>query len=966
MLPDHVPNCRIISAGYDSKVMGTNATSQSLSSLARHVATDIQGLREEGCIDRPVIFVAHSTGGLVVKSMLEQELMDKPSQLREEAPVLYNTKAIIFLGTPHRGLKILDNLFVYYWMLRGLGLLPSLPYRKQLVSGSYALHELSIAFGKVLKQVPISIVSCYETIASTRALGVPHNGFVVPEKEAVIGLPNETPCPLDKRHAELARIEGETDFRGKRLLSVISNEIKKHCRREPVDDLAVLHPEPHELPAPSLSILPDAPPVITAGSFPENADYSNNSTNTGQEIATVDTHGVTLVPVKIEMVLGLDIVLVDAMINRYASYNSVSREFLLHHNIDIPISQGVCGLSFCDLMTRKMQTRPFLVQDMPRGIHVFLAPSTASAVSTTEGTRSPSRGPSARSSVRSVRQHVTSTARTSWTAPSPEKDYLEVPRAASPERSAARSADLVGIGMGLAESLARNANTENTMTSLNSALPVPQPHPLSPLVPSSAPSSTPGPNILSRIGTAGVRAVEETAPIVATKMSDTTKVAIASATVAGVLGAGGLATSMYNAHTAGQALEQSRLTYSYTVQKDAKAEKEKEEEKLKKKEKKQKKKQARSVRGVQKVTVGSSDEDSGQDSDQGGDDSTMSGASAVPVLAQVGAPATRVGASGTGPQSLVPATRHNKGKQAVRSGPIVPDGPARRVPPRPGGIIRRNSAPTLTAGGMHRTQLLNELKSLPPVPSYVVGNNLSVVEADVIESGLHDPAVLRKLTELPQAPQTDPSGVVGNVIYTEERTTSAPAKMKPSPAGSSTPAEATTTPDDIQPAVTPAEVPHDNQNHISLTPVLAILNPSPSVSADPASTGSTNASPPEPNPVRGRGRELTPSILSSPSSSIFDKNDSLLGDGDTAIVTPGISRQGTVVTDDDSLSQTGSNAVGSGEHGGMKNDVPGHEKIVKRVGDQSCEGIELDEFKLPQGVGEARGSEDEEVGGETA
>lgn len=930
--------------------------------------------------------------------MLVQELMDKPSQLLEEAPVLYNTKAIIFLGTPHRGLKILDNLFVYYWMLRGLGLLPSWPYRKQLVSGSYALHELSIAFGKVLKQVPISIVSCYETISSTRALGFPHNGFVcfkvlllarqliltcksqvVPEKEAVIGLPNETPFPLDKSHAELARIEGETDFRGKRLLSVLSNEIKKHCRREPVDDLAVLHPEPHELPAPSLSIQPDAPPVKTAGSFPENVDDGNNGINTGHEIATVDIHSITLVPVKIEMVLGLDIVLVDAMIDRHTSYNSVSREFLLHHNIDIPISQGVCGLSFCDLMTRKMQTRPFLVQDMPRGIHVLLAPSTASAVSTTEGTRSPSRGPSARSSVRSRRHHATSTARTSWTAPSLEKDYLEVPRAASPERSAARSADLMEIGIGLAESLARNANTENTMTSLNSALPVPQPHALSPLVPASAPSSTPGPNLLSRIGTTVVRAVEETAPVVATEMSDTTKVAITSATVAGVLGAGGLATSMYNAHTASKALEQStrsantaelaleqsRLTYSYTVQKDAKAEKEKEEEKLKKK-KKVKKKQGSSARGVQKVTVGSSDEDSGQGSDQGGDDPTMPGASAVPVPARVGAPATRGGASGTGPQSLVPATRHNKGKQAVRPGPIVPDGPAQGVPPRPGGIIRRNSAPTLTAGGMHKTQLLNELKSLPPAPSSVVGNNPKVVEADVIESGLHDPAVLRKLAELPQAPQTDPSGVVANVIHTEEGTTSAPAKMKPSPAGSSTPAEATTKPDDIQPAVTPAEIPYDNHNHISPTPVLAILNPSPSVSADPASTGSGNASPPEPDPDRGRGREPTPSILSSPSPSIFDKKDTLLGDGDTAIVTPGISRQGTAATDDDSLSRTGSNAVGRGEHGGMKNDVPGHEKIVKRGGDQSCEGIELDEFKLPHGVGEAQGSEDEEVGGETA
>jgi hypothetical protein len=92
--------------------------------------------------------------------------------------MLFNTKAIIFLGTPHRGLKILSALNLYYWMLRAVGLLPTLPYRKQLAAESEALFELSLAFSKVLKQTPINIISCYETIPSVKMPNFSNGGFV--------------------------------------------------------------------------------------------------------------------------------------------------------------------------------------------------------------------------------------------------------------------------------------------------------------------------------------------------------------------------------------------------------------------------------------------------------------------------------------------------------------------------------------------------------------------------------------------------------------------------------------------------------------------------------------------------------------------------------------------------------------------------------------------------------------------
>jgi hypothetical protein len=49
--------------------------------------------------DRPIVFVTHSLGGLMVKAMLEREWINRGDKSR----ILSQTKAVVFLGTPHSG-----------------------------------------------------------------------------------------------------------------------------------------------------------------------------------------------------------------------------------------------------------------------------------------------------------------------------------------------------------------------------------------------------------------------------------------------------------------------------------------------------------------------------------------------------------------------------------------------------------------------------------------------------------------------------------------------------------------------------------------------------------------------------------------------------------------------------------------------------------------------------------------------
>ena len=54
--------------------------------------------------DRPIVFIAHSFGGLMVKAMLEREWVTRG----DESRILRQTRAVTFLGTPHSGSALAD------------------------------------------------------------------------------------------------------------------------------------------------------------------------------------------------------------------------------------------------------------------------------------------------------------------------------------------------------------------------------------------------------------------------------------------------------------------------------------------------------------------------------------------------------------------------------------------------------------------------------------------------------------------------------------------------------------------------------------------------------------------------------------------------------------------------------------------------------------------------------------------
>ncbi|TVY80417.1 Protein SERAC1, partial [Lachnellula suecica] len=98
-LPLEFPGARIYTFGYDARVFFSLGTGD-IGSFATSLLEDVRNVRTKREEQRrPIIFIAHSMGGLVVKKALTVARND-PARFGN---IVESTSAIFFMATPHRG-----------------------------------------------------------------------------------------------------------------------------------------------------------------------------------------------------------------------------------------------------------------------------------------------------------------------------------------------------------------------------------------------------------------------------------------------------------------------------------------------------------------------------------------------------------------------------------------------------------------------------------------------------------------------------------------------------------------------------------------------------------------------------------------------------------------------------------------------------------------------------------------------
>ncbi|ELU05994.1 hypothetical protein CAPTEDRAFT_73042, partial [Capitella teleta] len=143
------PSARILTVEYD-----TNLSTWSTACPYDHAERTLRArslillnkLREAGVGERPIIWIGHSMGGLLIKSILAQS---------EAEQITKATKGIIFFSVPHRGSDMAS------WAAdstRKYILFPSVEVR-ELIRGSTELLRLHSLFKKVVSTYDISVLS---------------------------------------------------------------------------------------------------------------------------------------------------------------------------------------------------------------------------------------------------------------------------------------------------------------------------------------------------------------------------------------------------------------------------------------------------------------------------------------------------------------------------------------------------------------------------------------------------------------------------------------------------------------------------------------------------------------------------------------------------------------------------------------------------------------------------------------
>ncbi|CAG8898762.1 unnamed protein product [Penicillium egyptiacum] len=102
LLPQKLQKARILTYGYDAYVVSKSTASLNrLLDHATNLLADLTSDREScGAPSRPLIFVAHSLGGLVCKMAI---LISRNNPETHFQDVFNSLKGVIFMGTPHMG-----------------------------------------------------------------------------------------------------------------------------------------------------------------------------------------------------------------------------------------------------------------------------------------------------------------------------------------------------------------------------------------------------------------------------------------------------------------------------------------------------------------------------------------------------------------------------------------------------------------------------------------------------------------------------------------------------------------------------------------------------------------------------------------------------------------------------------------------------------------------------------------------
>ncbi|OAP53696.1 hypothetical protein AYL99_12136 [Fonsecaea erecta] len=193
-LPQQIPDARIMTFGYNADA------------AFGHLLASLVDKREEPQeMQRPLVFIAHSLGGIVVKQALFQARLEARYQTIKDATV-----GLIFMGTPHRGSdkaaygKVLSNAAQF------LSHRPPQRLLTALQTNSDVLLRLTTDFRFQLPDYEV-----YSFFEQRPLKG--HSSLIVEKHSALLETNHEEQIPVDADHRAMCRFATDQDVTYERV-----------------------------------------------------------------------------------------------------------------------------------------------------------------------------------------------------------------------------------------------------------------------------------------------------------------------------------------------------------------------------------------------------------------------------------------------------------------------------------------------------------------------------------------------------------------------------------------------------------------------------------------------------------------------------------------------------------------------------------------------------------------------------
>lgn len=217
LLPSKLPQARVLTFGYKAEALASSGegSSDQILSHAKTLIAELHATRDlSHSNSRPIIFICHGLGGILVKRALAFSNTSSGKQVEHRRSIFTATYAIMFFGTPHTGTS--DAALRAEAHLMPTAALSQLS--SALAKGSQTLQDINDQFAPLTKR--FSIYLFWEQLESRFGTTT---GYIVAQDSADPGWETAERAGIYADHSQMCKFTSESQDGFKMVLSA--------CRR---------------------------------------------------------------------------------------------------------------------------------------------------------------------------------------------------------------------------------------------------------------------------------------------------------------------------------------------------------------------------------------------------------------------------------------------------------------------------------------------------------------------------------------------------------------------------------------------------------------------------------------------------------------------------------------------------------------------------------------------------------------